>query len=243
MELKDYLTIFVPTTATLIGFIINFILNKRLNLELVEQNSAMKILQSKSNKQIEDLYGLQKEIFDFLDLLYKLLCNEDILIDNFEILKNKIEKEIICVGSEDAVKVILYIRANIYSKINLCRENLEKLKLNGSRKKSKSSHEKILDEYGINTSTPTPPDPSEILVPYVVLAMQIKYDTTGIKTSPMSWFIGRKSQNLAGSYWKRDKYYEYRDFDNFYKHSLFKVKDFIKSLHLNTFIYLDLSTF
>ena len=32
---------------------------------------------------------------------------------------------------------------------------------------------------------------AHLLAVYVMMAMQIKYDTTGVKTSPNSWYVGR----------------------------------------------------
>lgn len=231
MELKDYLTIFVPTTVTLVGFIINFILNRRLNLELVKQNLEMKILKTKSDKQIEDLYGLQKNIFDFIDLLYDLISREEISIELFETKKEEIEKSIICVGSEDAVKLIIYIRETIYSYIEKKYVEYAKQKIDPSS--CQSDYEKQLEEYTTSKKKRIDlfmyrEDPCFILSPYVLLAMQVKYDTTGILTSPEAWFTGRSTSWLFLCRNRGENQEE-----RFYINSAYEVNRIVDKLGLN----------
>lgn len=149
MELKDYLTIIIPSVVSLLGFVVSIGINKR--------ESQQSIQKFKSEKQLTDLYGVQKDVLDFVDMICQLMAYPEKKIEGFDELRDKINSVVICAGTEDAVKLIVHIRNLIYSGTD--------------------------DEIEVSNR--------ELIASYILLAMQIKYDTTGIKTSASTWYAGK----------------------------------------------------
>ncbi len=186
MKLKDYLTIIIPSCVTLLGFIISFLINK------VEFFYNIKKL--KTEKRLSDLYGIQKDVFEFVDDLCYLIAYPDKKPTGFDELREKINSVVICSGSEDAVKLIVYIRELVFSKAD--------------------------DEIDVPNS--------ELIACYILLAMQIKYDTTGIKTSPNAWYAGKfTTQKMLDS-------------SDFYDRSIDSINRIVEQLQLKEFLRIDL---
>lgn len=185
METKDYLLIIIPTSTTIISFIINFILNKK--------TYTLSILKSKSDKQLSDIYGIQRDIFNYIDMLCIFLVNPNIKDDNFTQLQKKIHDSIICAGSENAVKLIVFIRQLINSAID--------------------------DKSEVSTS--------DLIAAYVLLAMQVKFDTTGVKTSPNAWYIGRYTTQKMLSV------------GTFYADAVQSTNNIVNHLKLDSFLHIN----
>lgn len=107
MGTKDYLAIAIPSIVTVLGFIVSFNLNKREHLQNIQRYQL--------EKQISDLYGIQKDVFDYIDMLCFFIAFPDKKPKGFDELQSKINSVVICAGSEDAVKLIVYIRNLIFS--------------------------------------------------------------------------------------------------------------------------------
>ena len=182
MELKDYLTIFIPCVVTSIGFIISIIINK--------QTYSQNIQKLKSEQQLSKLYGIQEDVFDYVDMFCALIAHPDINTDKMNNLQNKIMLTVICYGSENAVKLIEYIKNMIYT----CKDD------------------------NIEFSNP------RYIAAHILLAMQIKYDTTGIKTSPNVWYIGKyTTKRMIKDY-------------SFYNKSILTINDIVDELKLANFL-------
>lgn len=186
MELKDYLAIFIPCIVTSIGFIISIIINK--------QTYSQNIQQLKSEQQISKLYGIQKDVLDYVDMYCISLAYPDKKIAGMENLQNKIRFTVICYGSENAVKLIEYIISMYYT----CKDD--------------------------NIEFPS----SKYIAAHILLAMQIKYDTTGIKTSSNVWYIGKyTTQRMIKDY-------------SFYNESVSNINDIVDELKLANFLKIEL---
>ena len=182
MELKDYLTIIIPSFVTLLGFVVSFRINKREHLQSMQE--------FKLEKQLSDLYGLQKDVFNYIDMICLLIAHPNKTPTGFDELQDKIYSTVICAGSEDSVKLIVYIRNLICAGLD---DNIEVSN-------------------------------RELIAAYVLLAMQIKYDTTGIKTSPNTWYIGK---------FTTQKILETSDF---YNESVNHVNSIVEKLKLEEFL-------
>ena len=110
MTLNDFLTIMIPSFVTIIGLMVTSRLNKRDHSQSTQE--------IKLEKQLSDLYGLQKDILHFIDMLSELIADSTSLPNGFKELHDKIENKVFCAGSEDAVKLIVYARNKIYSGID-----------------------------------------------------------------------------------------------------------------------------
>lgn len=185
METKDYLTIIIPSLVTLLGFIVSFRLKKREYIQNIQKY--------KLEKQLSDLYGIQKDVLNYVDMLCYLFAFPDKKPEGFDELQNKINTIVICAGSEDAVKLIVYIRNLIFS--------------------GKDDHIELSNR--------------ELIAAYVLLAMQIKFDTTGIKTSPNTWYIGK---------YTTQKMIELSDF---YNESINAVNNIVEELQLSDFFKIE----
>lgn len=148
MVFKDFLTIFIPSIISILGFIITFVINQK--------GYEQSIQKFKTEQQISDLCGLQNDVIDYVHALCKVIESPQNDNKRFHQLREKINLKVICFGSDDAVKLVLYIRNLVFSGV----------------------------DDGIAVSN------GQLIAAYIILAMQIKYDTTGIKTSPKSWYIG-----------------------------------------------------
>lgn len=182
MELKDYLTIIIPSFVTLLSFWVSFRINKKEHLQSMQK--------FKLEKQLSDLWDTQQDVLNYVDMLCNFIAFPDKKPEGYDELENRISTTIICFGSEDAVKLIAYIRHMIYT----------------------AQDDKI--------EMPT----RDLIAAYVLLAMQIKYDTTGIKTSPNVWYIGKyttqKMLNLS----------------NFYYDSIKTINTIVEELNLESFL-------
>ncbi len=178
------LTIIIPSLVTILGFVISFIINKKEHLQSIQK--------FKLEKQISDLYGVQKDVLDYIDKLCILNTYPDTEQKEFNELQEKIDSIVIYTGSEDAVKLIAYIHSLIYTAKD---DNIE-LPLR------------------------------DLIAAYVLLAMQIKYDTTGIKTSPKAWYIGKYTTQKMLKY-------------NFYSDSINAINDIVKKLKLKKFLIIQ----
>ena len=185
METKDYLTIIIPSLVTLLGFFITFIINQKEHVHNLQK--------VKSEKQLSDLYGVQKDVFRFIDMLCYSIAYPENKPEGFDELQEKINSLIICSGSEDAVKLIVYVRNLIFSSRD--------------------------DEINLSSRY--------LIAAYVLLAMQIKYDTTGIKTSPEVWYVGKfTTQKMLKQ-------------GNFYDESKKAINKIVDDLKLNSFMRID----
>ncbi len=188
MELKDYLTIIIPSVVSVLGFIVSIGLNKKESLQSLQK--------FKTEKQLTDLYGLQKDVLDFVDMLCKKMAYPEMQIDGFANLKEKINSMVIGAGTADAVKLIVYIHNMIYAKTD---DNIE-----------------------VSTC--------ELIASYILLAMQLKYDTTGIKTSPQVWYVGKfTTQKMLSE-------------GDFYAGSVKKINEIVDCLNLNSFLRIEPET-
>lgn len=181
MGLKDYLSIFIPSLITILGFIITSINNKK------EFNQS--IQKYKTEHQISDLYGLQKDAIECSYALCRLISSPEGDYTEIKRLQNKINLTVICFGSDDAVKIMLYIKRMVFSGV----------------------------DDGASVSNRV------LIAAYVLLAMQLKYDTTGIKTSPEVWYIGMFTSNKMLS-------------SGFYEDSVIAVNQIVDEIGLNHFL-------
>lgn len=181
MELKECLEILIPCMVTTIGFIISIIINK--------QTYSQNIQKLKSENQLSKLYGIQKDVLDYVDMFCALVAHPDRNNDGMDNLQNKIRLTVICYGSENAIKLIEYIENMIFT----CKDD----DIEFSELKYIAAH--------------------------ILLAMQIKYDTTGIKTSPNVWYIGKyTTQRMIKDY-------------SFYNDSILTINGIVDELKLQTF--------
>ena len=67
----------------------------------------------------------------------------------------------------------------------------------------------------------------QVIASYVLLAMQIKYDVTGVEISPLTWYKGRftTQKMLAVS--------------NFYDDSIIEINNIVDQLKLNSFLRIN----
>ncbi|MCH5279255.1 MAG: hypothetical protein J1E60_05630 [Christensenellaceae bacterium] len=150
MDIKDWLAILVPSVVTILSFGATFIDNRRKHKD--------NILRLKTEKQLSDLYGLQKDAIDVAEELLLLTIDPDKCnAEKLQQLKDKIDTAVVCFGSDYAVRLVLYLKeltaSSIYDGVVIYSQDL--------------------------------------IAANVILAMQLKYETTGIKTSPKSWYVGR----------------------------------------------------
>lgn len=184
MKVEELLAIFVPSLVTILGFIISSLANKKEYTQSIQK--------FKSEQQISDLFGLQKDAINCAFELCRLIESPNGDFTGLRTLQEKIYSTIICFGSDDAVKLILYIRNMIYSGTD--------------------------DGVGVSNRS--------LIAAYVILAMQLKYDTTGIKTSPKSWYVGKFTTN---------KMLE----TGFYRDSIEAVNNIVAELQLNDFLAIN----
>lgn len=148
MVLNDIVEMLITSTITIIGFAVT------IGVVVFEKKEDTK--KSKIDRQLEDLYGTQLKILDFVDELARSFAYQK-KSSEYDRLKKEIYGVVICSGSEDAIKILLYIQ-----------------ELEGS-----------CNDDGMSLSL------AGLIAPYILLAMQIKYDTTGVKTSPEIWYSGK----------------------------------------------------
>lgn len=184
MEEKEFLSIIIPSFITIVGFIITSMNNKK---EL-----SRNIQEFKTEQQINDFRGLQRNVIICLDLLCKHIAKLDIDVPEFINLRESIHTEVICFGSEDAVKIVSYIQSILYT----CKDD-----------KKIISHDFLI-------------------AAYVLLIMQIKYDTTGIKTSPREWYVGT---------YTTEKMLE----TGFFERSIDAINEIVEELNLNKFLKIN----
>lgn len=182
--MEEYLTLIVPSLITIIGFIVTSINNKNI----FEQN----IQKYKTEHQILDLNGLQKDALECANVLCRLVGNDKEAYSKLKQLQNKVHSTVISFGSEDAVKIMLYIKNLIYIGAD--------------------------DGEAISNR--------ELIAAYVLLSMQLKYDTTGIKTSPNAWYIGSFTSS---------KMLE----TGFYDDSVIAINKIVEKLKLNNFLKIN----
>lgn len=181
MELKDILTILLPSLVTVIGFIVTSILNRK--------NFIQSIQKYKTEQQISDFRGLQRKVITCLDFLLQHIAQIEQARTNFIDLSDTIHTEVLCFGSEDAVKIVSYIQKTIYKIIDDEEDNLKDFLIAG----------------------------------YVLLIMQIKYDTTGLKTSPKEWYMGKFTSKKMMAF-------------GFYERSVNAINNIVDDLKLNDFL-------
>lgn len=185
MELRDYLSIFIPSLITILGFIIATFNNKK--------NLDQSIQKYKTELQISDLYGLQKDAIECSYAICRLISSTGGDYNELKRLQNKINLTVICFGSDDAVKIVLYIKNLIFTGVD--------------------------DGIGVSNR--------DLIAAYVLLAMQLKYDTTGIKTSPEVWYSGMFTSNKMLS-------------SGFYDDSIIAINQIVDELDLNDFLKIKL---
>lgn len=184
MTLNDFFTIMIPSLVTIIGFMVTSRLNKR--------DHSQSTKEIKLERQLSDLYGLQQEILQYVDMLSSVFAESPDQPNDFKELQYRIKNKVFCAGSEDAVKLIAYAQHKIYSGID---DGVEIKKC-------------------------------ELIAVYVLLSMQIKYDTTGIKTSPKAWYIGKYTTlKMLQS--------------GFYNESVETINNIVDDLGLNSFLRVD----
>ena len=185
MELKDWMSIIIPSVVTVIGFFISNRINKR--------EFSQHIQEIKTEKQLANMYELPKDVFTFIDMIGMLYVPPHIAPDGFDELKDKIYTTVICSGSEDAVKIMVHIRETLSA--------------------------------GIDDGIDIPA--SRLIAGYVLLAMQIKYDVTGIENSPLTWYSGRfTSQKMLEA-------------GPFFEASIIDINNIVDQLKLKSFLRID----
>lgn len=185
METTEALTIIIPSAITIVGFIISNIINKRDNVNRLQEH--------KIEKQLSDLYGIQKDVLELIEELCIMNAYPDKRIKGFKERKKKIESIVFCAGSTDAVKLIAYI------------------------------HDLVQTGIDDNIEVPF----RDLIASFLLLAMQIKYDTTGIKTTPKYWYIGYyTTQKMLGM-------------GDFYHDSIISVNRIVEELELDEFLMIN----
>lgn len=182
MESENFITIFISFLFSLPGLFLTF--------EICKMNHSHDIRKLKLEKQLSDLYGLQMEILEFVDLLSKQIVSPNCKTpEEFFRLKNKIGQIIICNGSKKSIRLFTHLQ------------------------------EMICYAYYDGASIKN----ADLIALYVMLAMQVKYDTTGTKTSPEVWYRGR---------FTTQKFSEM----GFYEDSVKKINKTVKDLKLGRFL-------
>lgn len=179
--MMDFLVICIQ----LIGFGIT------IYLELKTQKYEMQKI--KTEQQLSDLYGLQKEVLVLVRIIERLLSGDKDAFGEYNGLWSKIYNTVLCSGSEDAVKIAVYIDELIAHSLD------DKIDLPHSR----------------------------LLAPYIVLAMQLKFDVTGIETSPKAWYLGKYTSQRMLS------------LGSFYEDSIAAINDVVNKLKLAKFLSVE----
>ena len=181
MEFTEILAIIIPSLVTILGFVVSYTINKK------EHYQSIQII--KTEKQVEDLYSILRDVFKLIDMLELMIAYPQEKLKGFDELKEKINTTVICTGSNDAVKIMVHIR--------------------------EMSNTGIDD--GIHTENAC------LIAGYVLLAMQIKYDVTGVESSPDSWYKGRyTTQKIRQS--------------GFYDRSVLFINSMVDQLELKPFL-------
>lgn len=99
---KNIWSIVIPSLVTIIGFFINYkLLTKEKNLDIYKY---------KNEEQIKRLIDIPTDILFYIDCYMKLLAKCDIDRERFGEVKEHIFNHVLCYGSEDAVKILLYFK-------------------------------------------------------------------------------------------------------------------------------------
>lgn len=173
-------SIIIPSLVTIVGFIINY--------RLLKKEKMMDTYVHKNKEQLKKLIDVPEEILSYINSCMLLLANNKLDKKSFEEIKETIFNKVICYGSEDAVKILVYIERILYQGIDdeICVSNVQ------------------------------------IIAPLVLLMMQIKYDITGVKTSPKVWYANFTSQKMLKT--------------GFYEKSIEEINRIVDTMSLDNYL-------
>ena len=103
-------SIIIPSLVTIIGFFINY--------RLIKKEKLMDTYVQKNKEQLKKLIEIPKEILLYINCYMLLLENREIDKERFEKAKESILDSILCYGSEEAVKILVYFQKRLYQGID-----------------------------------------------------------------------------------------------------------------------------
>lgn len=113
--MKDNIwSVIIPSLVTIIGFFVSY---KKLKKE-----KMMDTYVYKNKEQLKKLINIPGEILSLINYCESLYGNEKIDNKKFKRVKEHISNNVLCYGSEDAVKIWVYFEKHIYQGIddNVC---------------------------------------------------------------------------------------------------------------------------
>lgn len=104
----------IPSLVTVIGFFVNY--------RILKKEKMMDTYVYKNKEQLKKLISIPEELFSLINYCEALCGNEKIDNEEFERVKEHISKNVLCYGSEDAVKIWVYFEDCICRAIddNVC---------------------------------------------------------------------------------------------------------------------------
>lgn len=113
--MKDSIwSVIIPSLVTIIGFSVNY--------RILKKEKMLDTYVYKNKEQLKKLINIPEEILLYINY-YMLLCgNRKIDKEEFRRTKKHISNNVLCYGSEDAVKIWVYFEKHIYQGIddNVC---------------------------------------------------------------------------------------------------------------------------
>jgi hypothetical protein len=126
-----------------------------------EEENLQRIKEFKVKEQFADLYGALKDVLDFINMLEVLIAYPDSMQDDRHKRFNELKNNIMSVIFAAGSKEAVELMSYIREAI----------------------YEGLDDGKTISTRL--------LIAAHILLAMQLKYDVTGIETSPKEWYAGK----------------------------------------------------
>lgn len=104
------LEVAIPSIVTIIGFWINF--------EMIQKEKKLDAYNYKNEEQIKELINIPRKILLYIENYMLLIENESIDKKEFDKVKDSIFDTILCYGSDDAVKILVYYEKILYQGID-----------------------------------------------------------------------------------------------------------------------------
>lgn len=103
-------SVIIPSLVTIIGFLVNY--------RILKKEKMMDTYVHKNKEQLKKLIDIPEEILLYINYFTLLCGNRKIDKVEFERIKKHISSNVLCYGSEDAVKIWVYFEKHIYQGID-----------------------------------------------------------------------------------------------------------------------------
>jgi hypothetical protein len=168
-----------------------------VSIGINRKEHMQRIKEFKVEKQLSDLYGVQNDVFEFIGMLEIELANPNYSNGDWDRRWNKLKKKIRLVVLSAGSEDAVKILCYITDKV----------------------YSGIDDGIAVTIYS--------LIAAYVLLAMQIKYDVTGVKISPNAWYIGRYTTQKVN------------DDTNFYNNAKEANNKIVEDLKLASFLKIE----